>query len=132
MPIHAIPSVDSSACRDAYASTRGVHVRANTRIHVQSKRNAAKGCATMLADAVMIYRQELGGWPSDLTSLHSDIGRNGEPILMRPPPRDPWGRDFRYKQLASGDADFRIWSVGPDGIDGTADDIEVREARASP
>ena len=69
--------------------------------------------------------------PPDLTSLHTVVGENAEPILTRRVALDPWGRDFRYEQLVTGDADFRIWSIGPDGIDGNDDDVEVREAGAS-
>jgi len=40
-------------------------------------------------------------------------------------PRDPWGGEFRYEYPPThGKADFPdIWSAGPDGEDGTEDDI---------
>jgi general secretion pathway protein G len=42
-------------------------------------------------------------------------------------PKDPWGNPFRYR--ASGDDlhnkdSFDLWSAGPDGKDGTDDDIK--------
>ena len=40
------------------------------------------------------------------------------------PPPDPWGRPFRYARVTP-TGPVRIWSVGPDGIDGTADDVGV-------
>jgi len=36
-------------------------------------------------------------------------------------PLDPWKNPYQYELL---DADtYRIWSMGPDGVDGTEDDI---------
>ncbi len=35
---------------------------------------------------------------------------------------DPWGRPYRCESSA---ADYRIWSLGPDGLDGTGDDVAV-------
>ena len=34
---------------------------------------------------------------------------------------DPWGNPYQY-ELASAEQ-FRIWSWGPDGVDGTEDDV---------
>jgi Bacterial type II secretion system protein G. len=36
-------------------------------------------------------------------------------------PVDPWNNAFQYKALS--DTEFHIWSNGPDGIDGSKDDI---------
>jgi general secretion pathway protein G len=38
--------------------------------------------------------------------------------------RDPWGSEYQYASPGRGDGrHFDIWSFGPDGIDGTDDDI---------
>ena len=43
------------------------------------------------------------------------------PYLDKDVPPDPWGNPYQYELI---DQDtFRIWSVGPDGVDGTEDDI---------
>jgi general secretion pathway protein G len=39
------------------------------------------------------------------------------------PSKDPWGVEYRYVGL--GPKDYGIWSCGPDGIDGTDDDIGI-------
>lgn len=37
---------------------------------------------------------------------------------------DPWGNPFRYRTPGQrSDRPFDVWSLGPDGVDGTADDI---------
>lgn len=37
---------------------------------------------------------------------------------------DPWGNDYIYRKN-SGLRDFEIFSVGPDGMEGTEDDIRI-------
>jgi len=38
--------------------------------------------------------------------------------------RDPWGREYRYSTPAKHtNKEYDLWSVGPDGIDGSQDDI---------
>ncbi len=37
--------------------------------------------------------------------------------------KDPWGRDYHYRSVTPYTR-YRIWSVGPDGKDGTPDDID--------
>lgn len=39
--------------------------------------------------------------------------------------RDPWGRPYNYI-VTGGGSDFQLSSSGPDGIEGTSDDIRVR------
>ncbi|QDU81794.1 Type II secretion system protein G precursor [Polystyrenella longa] len=47
---------------------------------------------------------------------------NWEGPYMEEIPADPWGNDFQYEYEA-GDREPTIWSFGPDGEDGTEDDI---------
>ena len=37
--------------------------------------------------------------------------------------RDPWGGEYQYASPGKDGRSFDIWSYGPDGIDGTEDDI---------
>ena len=37
--------------------------------------------------------------------------------------RDPWGNVYQYSSPGRDNRDFAIWSFGPDGTDGTDDDI---------
>ena len=47
------------------------------------------------------------------------------PYLTGAIPKDPWGNDYQYEFDAAVGTDYdpKIWSFGPDGEDGTADDI---------
>ena len=36
---------------------------------------------------------------------------------------DPWGNEYQYRNPGRNNRDFDIWSLGPDGIDGTEDDV---------
>ena len=40
-------------------------------------------------------------------------------------PLDPWGQAYKYKRGPQGtrNKDYDLWSIGPDGVDGTEDDI---------
>lgn len=40
-------------------------------------------------------------------------------------PQDPWGNDYVYKKNSN--RDFEIYSLGPDGAEGTEDDVFAEE-----
>ena len=64
--------------------------------------------------------QALRELPSDLTAPEKWNG----PYLDSQVPLDPWGNDYRYENPGKHQADWPdIWSDGPDGTDGTEDDI---------
>jgi general secretion pathway protein G len=60
-----------------------------------------------------------------LTPMMSDDMVAKEPYLIVLDD-DPWGNPYEYE--ADG-LDYKIWSVGPDGISGSEDDICVRKCR---
>lgn len=41
-------------------------------------------------------------------------------------PRDPWGNFYQYKRIDIQTCD--VWSYGPDGVDGTEDDVHVAKS----
>ncbi len=43
--------------------------------------------------------------------------------------RDPWQEEFVYRQPGEGDAEFDLFSKGPDKQEGTPDDVYRREKR---
>jgi general secretion pathway protein G len=80
-----------------------------------------------------LYQQDMGDFPASsdglqaLRSLPSNAASptkwNG-PYLKTEVPLDPWGNQYRYEYPAKHQTDLPdIWSLGPDGIDGTEDDI---------
>ncbi|MEZ6318575.1 MAG: type II secretion system protein GspG [Phycisphaerales bacterium] len=66
----------------------------------------------MIAQQVDAYRQNNGHVPSTLGIL----GLDQETL------DDPWGKPYRYAPDATGDG-YSLSSDGPDGVEGTADDI---------
>jgi general secretion pathway protein G len=43
---------------------------------------------------------------------------------MKETPKDPWGQEYKYRVPAQKSKDeFDVWSIGPDGKEGTDDDI---------
>jgi general secretion pathway protein G len=96
---------------------------------------AAGAELTDLSMAVRAFERDVGQWPSEpeglaaLTarpadaSLFSWRGPYVEPALVDL--RDPWGRPWIYHTgaAANGRRAFLVLSVGPDGVEGTADDV---------
>ena len=75
-----------------------------------------------------LYRQ-CGRLPTareGLVSLIHDPGMDGweGPYVFELKP-DPWGRAFGFERLGEG---FRVYSAGPDGEEGTGDDIVIVRA----
>lgn len=84
-----------------------------------------------LANALNDYRTETGRYPSALSELiprstmpsatQSSIARAG---LVPAALNDWWGRPLQYKfPGAHNPAGYDLWSLGRDGVDGTADEI---------
>jgi general secretion pathway protein G len=77
----------------------------------------------VIADSVRSYRAKNGKLPESLEVLATkdDRGRSELEEL----PQDPWGNDY---QLVPGDrpVDWEVISWGPDGSQGTEDDISSK------
>lgn len=92
----------------------------------------------------VVCKQELSAFELALDSFEVDIGRyptsqEGLAVLLQAPtgtearwhgpylkrlPRDPWGHPYLYYPCVKPPHDgYRLVSCGPDGIEGTADDI---------
>ena len=104
-------------------------------IQRNSKMNGAKMQIRMLKDALGIYQQDVGNFPADLTALYqrpSDL-RNPKkwkgPYLTEQLPTDPWDNPYQYTPQTNefGLVEAVITSLGPDGQEGTADDISSRD-----
>ena len=77
-----------------------------------------------IQSALMLYRLDVGQYPSDVEGL--TVLLNGEPKYLASPPIDPWGGEYQYRRSQSGS--ITIFSFGPDGTNdgGSGDDIEFQ------
>ena len=100
------------------------------RIQKNAQRDAAKSQIKLLEDAVDLYALNIGTTPQTQQGLEALIQPPGDlpnpakwagPYLNKQIPLDPWGQPFQYEQISA--EEFRIWSNGPDGNNGSEDDI---------
>lgn len=83
-----------------------------------------------IATALKLYELDNGNFPTTeeglgalLTKPSSATNWNG-PYLEKKP-IDPWGREYKYKSPGDHRAgDYDLYSVGKDGVEGTADDVK--------
>jgi general secretion pathway protein G len=93
-------------------------------------------------NALETFRVEMKRWPTeeeglavlwskDAISSDEDKAKYGGPYLKEPKPKDTWGNAwiFRAPSTIIDGANFDIVSVGPDGQEGTEDDISNHDAR---
>jgi general secretion pathway protein G len=65
-----------------------------------------------------------GELPDELSDLAED--QNGRRAFVENISPDPWGNDYHYEKTNNGR--FQVYSTGPDGQDGTDDDIYPENA----
>ena len=95
----------------------------------KADKNAAAAQVGFYARAMDRYRLDMKKYPPNLQDLITKPGdaaaanRWGGPYMDRVA-KDPWDREYKYVSPGKHNADsFDVWSAGPDGQDGTADDI---------
>jgi general secretion pathway protein G len=94
-------------------------------------KDAAKGQVGILKSGVNLYKFHTRNFPSDLNGLVVKPGDAAVANRWEGPyldagkvPLDPWDHDYKFVAPGKHNPDsFDIWSMGPDGQDGTADDI---------
>jgi general secretion pathway protein G len=100
----------------------------------QANRNAAAAQVGLYKRAIDLYRLNMRQYPSDLQELVTEpsdaasAAKWGGPFMDKIA-KDPWDQEYRFAAPGKHNADsFDVWSVGPDGQDGSADDIGNWEA----
>jgi general secretion pathway protein G len=92
-------------------------------------KDAAKGQVGLFKTAVNLYKFHTKNYPDslqDLVSRPSDskVSERWEGPYMEKVPKDPWDNEYHFAPNGKHNSDsFDIWSSGPDGKDGTEDDI---------
>ena len=107
--------------------------------YVTIQRNAmmdsAKTQIRMFEQAVDMYRLDVGKYPSGDQGLQAlrlqppDAAPNKwrGPYIQVEIPTDPWGNAYQYQEITDSlnQPSFEVMSNGPDGANGTADDIRL-------
>lgn len=90
-------------------------------------RNSARAQVQLFDRSVEQFRFDMKKLPESLEELVDEpsdaklADRWAGPYLDKKKiPLDPWDQEYRYEAK---DDSHRVWSVGPDGSDGTDDDI---------
>jgi type II secretion system protein G len=85
----------------------------------------------LLQNVLELYHLDMGDYPTTAQGLEAlrqlpanlpNPAKWDGPYLNKPVPPDPWDRPYQY-EYSQGDEHPKAWSLGPDGRDGTADDI---------
>ncbi len=94
---------------------------------------AAEAQVKAFKTPLQAYRIDIGTYPNSSQGLEalrnppSDLASPTKwrgPYLETPVPADPWSNPYRYEYPGKFQEDWPdIWSYGPDGSDGTDDDI---------
>lgn len=95
--------------------------------------NAAKSQIKAFKTPLNAYRLDLGDFPTTSQGLEAlrnppadlpNLEDYGGPYLDSPVPLDPWNNPYMYEYPGRYDPmQPDIWSFGPDGVNGTDDDI---------
>jgi general secretion pathway protein G len=94
----------------------------------QAKVAAAKSDISNLKTSLGTFEIDNGRFPSTEEGLQALVDKpNGDlPNWKRGIDKvapDPWGHPYIYRNPGTGNKEFDLLSVGPDGQEGTADDI---------
>ena len=98
-----------------------------------AKIKAAKSQLAEFKTPLSIYQMDIGSYPdtnAGLTALRTppagiDVAKWNGPYLSTDIPNDPWENPYQYERRSDDPNSYRIYSWGPDGQQGTSDDIEV-------
>ena len=98
-----------------------------------SDRKAAKAQVALFEHPLELYFLAVKQYPSTGAGLEALRNPPGDlvnpakwtgPYLDKPLPLDPWERPYQYAYPGKyNPSKFDVWSLGPDGVDGTEDDI---------
>lgn len=97
-----------------------------------AKVKSAKAQIASFDTPLQSYALNMGDYPSTSAGLEAlrsapsegDSSKWEGPYLTKPVPVDPWGNAYNYDNSGNrSGADYDVWSMGEDGVDGTEDDI---------
>jgi general secretion pathway protein G len=98
--------------------------------NARANENAAAGQVGSYSWGLDSYHTDVKKYPHTLKALSASAITGWHGPYTRGFAKDPWGHDWMYVAPGKHNPDsYDIWSVGPDGVDGTADDIGNWESK---
>jgi general secretion pathway protein G len=94
----------------------------------RAKIDTARGQIGLIQSACDLFRLHMNDYPASLQQLieNPQTGSKWAGPYMEKLPKDPWNNDYVYEPVTG--AKPRIYSMGPDGQAGSADDVFQEEA----
>jgi general secretion pathway protein G len=90
----------------------------------RAKVNTAELKRKSIEQALHQYNVAIGDYPSQQEGLRMLQNPPSGPPFINEEPKDPWGNEFLYfNPPRKGNGPFEVISKGPDGQEGTDDDI---------
>ena len=86
-------------------------------LHHDPRGDAARKELAELQRTLEAYRSAHGRYPETIKDLFETPPAGGKAFLEPSRSRDPWGNLYRSSR------EGKVWSMGPDGWDHTADDV---------
>ena len=88
-----------------------------------AKVDAAKSQISLIKSAINTFEADTGDFPPNLEALVTPpAGVTNAHEYLDKVPVDPWGNSYQYK-CPGAHGHYDVWSTGPDGQDGTQDDV---------
>ena len=102
-------------------------------VRKQANIKAARAQIGVFESALGLYQVNIGDYPQtdqgleamrEAPSALNDPDKWAGPYLAKAVPNDPWGQPYQYEYPGTHDDNMPdIWSMGPDMVDGTDDDV---------
>lgn len=95
----------------------------------KAKITRARSDIETISTALSLYEITIGQYPTTDQGLQALIEDPGgvsgwdKPFLNKKNFNDPWGNEYNYRYPADQGINFDLYSTGPDGQEGTEDDI---------
>jgi general secretion pathway protein G len=94
----------------------------------RAKIDQARSQIGLFATPLDLYSNDVGSYPPSLEALRQAPAEAQSawagPYLKSNVPLDPWYRPYNYMAPGRHNPDsYDVWSAGPDGVDGSEDDI---------
>lgn len=90
----------------------------------EGQRDTARNQAFEIEKSLDLYKLQHGSYPSSAQGLSALTSPPKGKAIMERPPKDPWGNDYIYMSPGQkNQKKFDVISKGPDGQEGTEDDV---------